>query len=320
MYRIRRAAELAGVSPELLRAWERRYGLVSPIRTDSGYRVYTDHDVRVLRGAKRLVDGGQSIAEVAQLPPDEILAAAGGPPAPPAASAASLREQEPLREARGSLDPLDLGPQIEEAIAAIGAFDQERLEGTMFRVMSLGVLAPEEICDRFLLPLLAAIGDEWEAGRLSIAAEHFGSALIRSKILRLIEPDRSRGSAPGIVCACPAGEEHEGALLAFAVSASRAGLRVIYLGADTPADDIVRAAERTGAPIVALSVTKPLMPAEIQALVLTLEPWRASSSDRSVVVGGRGALRSRHELEAAGLRVADRIDGGLSALRRGAPQ
>lgn len=308
MYRIRRAAELAGVTPELLRAWERRYALVAPVRTEAGYRVYSDDDVRVLRGAKRLVEGGQSIAEVAQRPRDEILAAAAGTSLPTLGVADEARK--PLLPS----DPFNLAPAIDEAVTAISLFDQDRLEGALFRVMALGVLPPDEVCEAFLLPLLKAIGDEWEAGRLSIAAEHFGSSIIRSKILRLIEHERAKAGAPAVVCACPAGEEHEGALLAFAVSASRSGMRVVYLGADTPADDIVRAAERTRATMVALSITRKLADPDVRVLVSVLEPWRIGAVGRHVLIGGRGAEHSRSALEAAGLQVADRPSTALQTL------
>ncbi len=308
MYRIRRAAELAGVSPELLRAWERRYALVAPVRTESGYRMYSEQDVLVLRGAKRLVEGGQSIADVARLPLETISAAAAVPNAPIAATNAGMPPSDAAT---------DLQHPIQDALVAIAAFDQERLEATLFRVMGLGNLTPEDVCDKFLLPLLNAIGDEWEHGRMTIAAEHFGSGIIRAKILRLIEHERVRGNATAVVCACPAGEEHEGALLAFSVVASRSGFRLIYLGANTPAEDIVNAAERTGASVVALSVTKDLAAADVFSLVTHLERWRAAAAHRQVLVGGRGAVRNRAALELAGLHVAERIDAGLATIAIG---
>jgi len=311
MYRIRRAAELAGVTSELLRAWERRYGLVAPLRTEGGYRVYSDEDVRILRGAKRLVDGGRSIAEVAQLPRTQILEAALSLPPSPA----------PSRVVPSSINVgggvFDLTPAIDEAIAAIANFDQGRLESALFRVMALGHLPSEEICEAFLLPLLRSIGDEWEAGRMSIAAEHFGSSIIRSKILRLIENDRAKAGAVAVICACPAGEEHEGALLAFAVSASREGMRVIYLGADTPAANIIAAAVRTSASLMALSITRPLKEIDARSLVIELERWRIGAPDRKVVIGGRGAEASRVLLQAGGLHIADSSTSALASLDHG---
>jgi len=311
MYRIRRAAELAGVTSELLRAWERRYGLVAPLRTEGGYRVYSDEDVRILRGAKRLVDGGRSIAEVAQLPRTQILEAALLLPPSPA----------PSRVVPSSINVgggvFDLTPTIDEAIAAIANFDQGRLESALFRVMALGHLPSEEICEAFLLPLLRSIGDEWEAGRMSIAAEHFGSSIIRSKILRLIESDRAKAGAAAVVCACPAGEEHEGALLAFAVSASREGMRVIYLGADTPVADIIAAAVRTSANLVALSITRPLQEIDARSLVVDLERWRIGAPERKVVIGGRGAEASRSLLQAGGLKIAESSTSALGSVKNG---
>jgi len=211
----------------------------------------------------------------------------------------------------------DLTPTIDEAIAAIANFDQGRLESALFRVMALGHLPSEEICEAFLLPLLRSIGDEWEAGRMSIAAEHFGSSIIRSKILRLIESDRAKAGAAAVVCACPAGEEHEGALLAFAVSASREGMRVIYLGADTPVADIIAAAVRTSANLVALSITRPLQEIDARSLVVDLERWRIGAPERKVVIGGRGAEASRSLLQAGGLKIAESSTSALGSVKNG---
>ena len=314
MYRIRRAAELAGVTPELLRAWERRYGLVAPERTEAGYRVYSDADVQVLRGAKRLVDGGQSIGDVAQIPKPQLVEAAGRPRQLPSIE---LVDQPALPLA---LSGLDMRPAIKEAVDAIADFDQNRLETALFRVMGLGNLHPEQICEGFLLPLLKTLGDEWEASRLSIAAEHFGSTIIRGKILRLLEHQRINPDAAVVVCACPTGEEHEGALLAFAVSAGCSGMRVVYLGADTPTADIVGAAEYTKAVLIALSLTTEPSDDNVRALIAALTPWRDSSEGRQIMVGGKGAQRSRSRFEAAGVHVVDNATLALSIAGEGTAQ
>lgn len=314
MYRIRRAAELAGMSPELVRAWERRYGLLEPSRTDAGYRVYSEQDVRLLRGARRLVERGQSIAEVARLPREHLLQA-GNAVEVLQAAAPFNDTTAPTEAPSGGRE--DLSPVLEEALAAISSFNQERLEAVLFRVMGLGALSPEEMCSRLLLPLLRAIGTEWEAGRMSVAAEHFGSSLIRSKILRLVDHERARPNAPVVICACPPGEEHEGALLAFAVFASRSGLRPVYLGPDTPAEAMVSAAERTNAHLIALSITSVMKAEDVVAMVGPLERWRSADPRRQLLVGGTGAQQNRRALEVAGLQVADDIGPALAALTTG---
>ena len=235
VYRIRAVARMTGLAPGLIRAWERRYGLIRPQRSTSGqYRLYTDREVAILKGAKTLVARGLAIGEVARLAQDELLAAAGpaepasnGPAAPAVADAA-------------------VGQAIVDAIEAIQRFDREGLELVVGRFAA--PLAPVDLCRQVLLPMLREIGNAWYRGELSVAMEHFSSALLRARILRTLEllPRAARG--PRVVCGCPAGELHEGALLTFAVHAAGAGWEVIYLGASVPDEDLLDTVRRVDAP------------------------------------------------------------------------
>jgi DNA-binding transcriptional MerR regulator/methylmalonyl-CoA mutase cobalamin-binding subunit len=280
MYRIHVAAEKAGVSAQLLRAWERRYGLLAPSRTDSGYRVYSDDDVSILRGAKVLIDEGGSIAEIARLPHEQLRRAAVRQP--------SARIGVPA------------GSWQETALAAVSRFDGATLERLILTATGMGTST--DSCDRVLMPLLVAIGERWEKGSLDVAAEHFGSAIIRRHLHELVETEarRNRG-APAIVCACPEGDLHEGGLLAFAVHATALGWTVVYLGPNTPTADIIATAERTEAGGVALSLTSPLPSTARRKLVQALVGWKGKSASRRVWIGGRGAAPHVKDLAGANL-------------------
>lgn len=289
MHRIQSAAKQAGVSPQLLRAWERRYGLVEPKRTNSRYRVYSDDDVEILKGAKTLVDDGIRIAEIARLPRDQIRQAA-------------------MRLSKGAPDAGSLPSQalLESAIDAIAALDGEKVEKLLFRMSGMGALPAREICERVLLPLLREIGDRWEKKRLSVAAEHFGSAIVRGRLQSLLSSEsRRRYNATKVVCACPEGELHEGGLLAFAVHAAGAGFEVIYLGAGTPVDEILSTAEAVQARAVALSITRPLSRTLRTKLMSRLSSWKAAGRDRRVLLGGPGAAREQERFRTAGLLVSE---------------
>ena len=293
MHRIQSAAKQAGVSTQLLRAWESRYGLVAPQRTDSRYRVYSDDDVAVLKGAKTLVDDGMRIAEIARLPRDELRRAA-------------LRS--PGREAgERALAPLIF---LEPALDAVAALDGETLERILFRATGMGTLPAREMCERVLLPLLREIGKRWEEKRLSIAAEHFGSAIVRARMQGLLTSEaRRRPGAYKVVCACPEGESHEGGLMAFAVHAAGTGLDVIYLGANTPIQEILATAEATQARAVALSLTRRLGKAQRTNLVSRLSAWKAGGSERRVLLGGPEAEREQERFHQAGLFVSTQSTG-----------
>lgn len=293
MYRIQSAAKQAGVSTQLLRAWERRYGLVEPQRTGSRYRLYSEDDVAVLRGAKALVDDGLRIAEVARMPREELRRAAMSTPRNEAA--------EGVGAFPGFLDT---------ALEAVVALDAQALERILFRAGGMGTLPARELCERVLLPLLREIGKRWEEKRLSVAAEHFGSAIVRARLQALaVSEARHRPTAQKVVCACPDGEMHEGGLLAFAVHAASSGLEVLYLGADTPIEEILATAEATGARTIALSLTRPLRKPLLGKLVSRLSAWKSGRGERRVLLGGTAAERGQERFRQAGFLVLAQATG-----------
>jgi methanogenic corrinoid protein MtbC1 len=166
------------------------------------------------------------------------------------------------------------------------------------------------MCERVLLPLLREIGKRWEEKRLSIAAEHFGSAIVRARLLALLASEaRHRLKAYKVVCACPEGELHEGGLLAFAVHAAGSGLEVLYLGANTPVDEVVASAEATGARAVALSLTRPMRKPQLGKLVSRLSTWKLGGGERRVVLGGSAAEREQERFRQAGFFVLAQATG-----------
>lgn len=299
MFRIRAVSELTGLSPTLIRAWERRYGFLRPARTSTQYRLYTQRDVDLLRAARQLIGAGRSIGQVARMPPDELLAAGASPP--PASG-------------DGAGDGADRRV-IDAAAAAVAAFDRERFEAALLQ--ALATLSPLDLCRRVLLPLLREIGDRWHAGRLSIAQEHFGSALVRNRIVHLMENMPRRSGGCRVVCACPDGELHEGALLAFAVHAAARGWEVIYLGASTPDLELLATVEQTGAAVLALSITADGDAHKLRGLVALIRGRRARGLKVRVVAGGRGALAHRSLLEAGAIDVAEDVALDLGLLASG---
>jgi methanogenic corrinoid protein MtbC1 len=313
VFRIRHAAQLAGINPTLLRAWERRYHLVAPQRTASGYRVYSEADVEVLRGAARLVAAGHAISEVARLSPPLLLAAAAKVTG--ADSPAGADDKGEIDASSGDDQAVDTA--LAAALRAITAFDRQQFEAALFPVTTLTTLGPVAVCERVLLPLLRLIGDGWQEGQLSVAAEHFGSALCRTKILQYLEFVARRGTGPRVVCACPENELHEGGLLAFAVHAAVARWQVIYLGASTPLTSALDTAVRIAADMVALSMTVARKDEEIDELVRLIRELRQARPGLRVIAGGSEALARRQQLAAAGIEVTQSIGVALAHAARG---
>jgi MerR family transcriptional regulator, light-induced transcriptional regulator len=138
------------------------------------------------------------------------------------------------------------------------AFDSEQVERLLLCASGMGALSSMETCETVLIPLLAEIGDRWEKRTLDVAAEHFGTAIIRRHLHALLQNEAHRNiGAPAMVCASPEGDWHEGGLLAFALRAAVLGWEVFYLGPHTPLGDVVATADRRDAKAIALSLTIP---------------------------------------------------------------
>lgn len=226
-YPLGAAMRLTGLSADLLRAWERRYGVVTPLRTAGGTRRYRASDIDRLRLVKAAVDAGFRVGEVSRLAPEELARRiADRQPAP----------ADPLSETLDALRQLDAAA-VEERLA-----------------LQISVLGPVLFAKRFATPLLQAIGDAWEKGDLPVAAEHLASGALRSLLgAALRNPVSAAGRAPILFATLP-GERHELGLLVAALVACGAGARVIYIGADTPVEELAAAASRTRAATVAISV------------------------------------------------------------------
>lgn len=233
MYTIKQAALRSGVNVALLRAWERRYGIVEPERTESGYRLYDDVAIGRLRAMRTLVDAGWSARQAAErvasgdLEDLEELAAVSvtGP--------GSTGTSGDFVRAAAELDPIGIERALDDMFAS-GSF--------------------ERVVEDRLYPALHALGDAWAAGEVDVAGEHAASAGAVRRLGMAFEA-AGRGpftaSAPLLV-GLPPGARHEVAALAFATAARRAGLAVVYLGADVPVESWVVAVDRTAARGVAI--------------------------------------------------------------------
>ncbi len=280
------AAERTGLTTDVIRAWERRYGAVNPARDEAGQRVYTDADVERLRLLHRATEGGRSISQVVDLASEELAELVRG-------DAAARMAQRP---AGADVDRLfDLALELEGP----------ELESSLKRAVVAQGLA--SFAEHVAVPLLRRLGEGWHAGEVTPAQEHVASAAI-ARILTGLREGRVEG--PIAVVATLSGERHEVGALMAAAAAELAGWRVVYLGADLPPDDLARAADRTGARAVCVSVVYGgRAAADTQAAFRSL---RARLSEEvEVYAGGAGAGPIREELELFGVRCP----GGMDALR-----
>lgn len=294
MYSVKAVAELTGLTPETLRAWERRHGVVAPRRDGSGRRAYDRTDVERLGRLKRLTDRGHAIRHLALLDDarlEEMDAAPG------------VRPTDVPAVAVGELD--GLRSRLCAAVHEYRADDFDRTLGIALATVPTGRLVRE-----VLAPLLRDIGEEWEQGSLDIAQERLVTSALKTRMLALVNQRERRGDAR-LLLATLSGERHELGLLLVALLALSLGTPFHYLGADLPAVEIARLAERLQAGAVALSVVipDPRTAASLRELRALLAP------SVQLWVGGAAAADTAAALDAAGVRVLSDLDLAEQALR-----
>jgi MerR family transcriptional regulator, light-induced transcriptional regulator len=290
--RIGELAAKVGVSTHVLRAWESRYGLLVPVRSAGGYRLYGHEDERRVREVIALRDQGVSAAEASR----RVLAAErGGAPdhqhddgdgvgvagaghghgrKGPASGSGSGEGSAPLGM---RADPPMLVAQLLDAVTALDEDRAHAVLDTAFVERSI-----ESAIIDVLLPLFVRVGEMWELGRIGIAQEHFASSLVRRR-LGALSLTWGVGTGPVAVLACPPGEFHDIVLLSFGVLLGRAGWRIRYLGPDTPVHSLAAAARLTQADAVVLACRRPSgFRGHASAL-------RRLSQDHPVWIAGRGA-------------------------------
>jgi DNA-binding transcriptional MerR regulator/methylmalonyl-CoA mutase cobalamin-binding subunit len=258
LVRIGELSRRTEVSTDTLRAWERRYGLLEPRRSDGGFRLYGPADERRVHAMRTLISQGLSAAEAA------TLARAGGDPSRaegPAVVISGDLAAERLRAAWERLD--DAGAQA--------AMD-EALNRLTLDAALLGVI----------LPALRTLGERWRTGEVSVGQEHFATNLIRGRLLGLAR-GWGLGAGPYALLACPPAELHELGLISFGLALHARGWRIAFLGADTPIETIVETAMETSPEVIVLSAVTP------GPLRESGDAIRRLSATWPVAIGGAGA-------------------------------
>ena len=273
-------ADRTGVTPEVLRAWERRYKVVSPTRSPGGQRLYSDADVSRLSLLVKSSQAGRSVGSLARLPTHEL-------------------ELLVTQDAdQGRVRPIPSGEHLALAMGAVRDMAPDRLLSLLRRaLLSLGTLV---FLEEVLSPLLVEIGEEWHAGRLGIVHEHTASAAVQ-RLLGWLIGELDAGTATRcLVLATPAGQQHSlGAMIAGAVAAHD-GWRVVWLGADLPAAQIAAGAHDHAPDLVGLSVVGTDGFDSLRAELLKLR--EGLDARIPLLVGGSGA------------RILDGLDG-IGAIR-----
>ncbi len=235
VYSVKHAAAMTGIPADTLRMWERRYRVVEPIRSEGGYRLYDDAAIARLSAMRALVAAGWS----PRLAAEQVRSGTTAGPiadAPPAGAASALVEGEPV----GDVDAL---------VAIAQEFDVGALQRLLAQMFGRDDF--EHVADNWLMPTLLVLGNAWHSGVVTVAGEHFVSAAVQRRLAAAFDAAPANAGAPRVVVGLARGSRHELGVLAFAVALRRAGLEVVYVGSDLPAETwVVTASSQAPAALV----------------------------------------------------------------------
>jgi len=265
--RIGELSRRAGVSPELLRQWERRYDLLQPTRSPGGLRLYSLDDLERVRLMARHIANGVAAREAAALAARADIRSPSALPGPAAPPVAAARDQ--LRR-------------------AVEAFDEPAAQAVMDELLAAATV--DAALSEVVLPFLREVGDRWQRGELSVAQEHFATHVLRGRLLGLARGWGGGGDRRALL-ACPPGERHDLALIAFGLALRARGWHIDFLGSDTPVESILRTVEVVNPEAVVISATAPELLTPIRAELTAL------ARERTVAVAGAAA----HSEQPAGL-------------------
>ena len=284
-YPIRAASKLTGLGIDTLRAWERRYGAVTPIRDDRG-RMYTEADIARLRLLRGAVEQGHSIGRLAELTDAELRRLAATADANAASAVVPTRRT-----------PLDTAALT----AALQKYDATGIDQQISRLAA--VLPPLELLRDVLMPVLAQVGDDWHRGPARIAHEHLMSSTMRNILGSFLRLYARPEVSTRLLFATLAGERHEIGTLGAAMLAASCGLGVAYLGPDLPAREIVESVRPAGVQVLVLGLTATsaakAKARELRTIVRDLP------KEVELWAGGRGAVRYTALISPRGLVLRD---------------
>ena len=295
---IKYAAERSGLSTHLIRIWERRYQAVSPERTDSKRRLYSEADVIRLQLLKKAVDAGHSISQVAKLSSDTLMRLINWN------FPAGQKPQTNFEQQTDTAYYLDL------ALKAVLELNAEKLEYALNKASVH--LTNLKLINEVIVPLGVKIGELWRQGELKIINEHISTPIIRSVLWNLLRSVGVSREAPRIVVATPVNHHHDLGALAIALIAREAGWRSSFFGSNLPANEIAAAVNHTKARAVALSIT--FCSNHLQLVEELNKLRRFLNNNIAVFIGGHCAASIISDVDDKGVQLLKDLESLNAAL------
>lgn len=234
IYTIKTVVQQTGITPATLRAWERRYNVLSPGRSEGGYRLYSERDIAILKWLKQQTDGGVAISSAVAL----------------------LERQRAAREpAAGPAGPRSAAALAQDLLAALLAFQEAR--GIALLAEAFAIYSIEDVAEEIIVPVLVEIGERWHRGEATVVQEHFATAFLRHRLAALFQAYEPSAAGPLALAGSTAGEWHDVGILLLSLVLRQTGWRVIYLGQNVPIGHLIEEIGRLRPRLVCLSATIP---------------------------------------------------------------
>jgi methanogenic corrinoid protein MtbC1 len=248
-----------GLKADLLRVWERRYGLPRPERSPGGHRLYSEYDIATVKWLKNRQAEGLSISRAVQLWKDRLATG-----------------QDPLEEVPHTKANFFQAPNGETSVEILRqqwlegclAFDAVKAEAALNQAFALHPV--EKVCIEILQQGMNIIGEQWYLGKVSVQQEHFASSLAIRRLETLISASPQPTRRHTVLVGCPSGELHTFPALMLSLFLQRAGLKVVYLDADNPIEQMDAAIASIHPDLVVLSAQQLVTAASLSLAALTL--------------------------------------------------
>ena len=273
-YPIKVVSQMTGLSVFVIRAWEKRYNVVTPERTETNRRLYSEDDIEKLKLLNNAINLGHNIGGIANLSVSELRSI--------------LEHKHVTSSSTSELSKenfSDTESILRSSMEAVKTYDGKKLSTILLKASSK--MSQPQLIENFIIPLVYEIGDLWHEGDIRVANEHLASAVIRSFLANLIEQHIPSENAPLIISATPRGQDHELGALIAGVTAASVGYKVIYLGPNLPVEEIAAVTDNLDAKVVALSLVYPNDDPQLKLDLVNLKKMLPEKI--SLIVGGRAA-------------------------------
>jgi len=309
IYNIKAVNHITGVPADTLRRWESRYSIITPQRTGSGYRLYSQRDIDTILWLKGKLEEGMAISRACEML-RQVGSDPGPQPTPTLPSPVSSRRPSTLRQSEvSSFDAL-----VSALIEAFRSVDEHGAGAVLADALSL--YSVEDVCIKLIQPALIEVGHGWVNGEISVAVEHFASSFTRARLENLFHSSPYNPNGPLILVGCAPEELHELGAMFLSVFLRRTGYRVVYLGQNVPLESLAGMIDALKPQAVCISATRAETAASLYNLRASLDQLQAREGYAPLLAyGGNVFNRFPHISERlGGLYLGEDARTAASAL------